>query len=41
MNGMPEYFVFLHVCVQAETPFILSFSGRREGGSSFQAAQNT
>jgi hypothetical protein len=39
MNGMHEYFVCLHVCVQAETPFIFSFSGRREGGSSFQAAQ--
>jgi hypothetical protein len=31
--------VFLSVCVQAQTPFIFSFSGRREGGSSFQAAQ--
>jgi hypothetical protein len=26
MNGMHEYFVFLHVCVQAETPFIFFFT---------------
>jgi hypothetical protein len=39
MNGMHEYFVCLHPCMQEDTQFILSLSGRREGGSSFQAVQ--